>query len=102
MAAPSGEASPFFTAQESTEAAAHVLEGLIHACADILYDHYLAGREAAYGVSRVLGDLQQVVNLVYMPGDGEPGAGELPGLFCVSIGVGTLHRLPLAPSVLYL
>ena len=60
--------------QESSEAAAHVIDVLLTEGAAVLYDHYLADREAAYGVSRTLGDLDQLVDLLFLRGDGEPGA----------------------------
>lgn len=67
-------ASPFWAAaQEASEAVAAVIDIVVTAGADILYDHYLADREAAYGTSRVLGDLEQLVNLCFLAADGEPG-----------------------------
>ncbi len=60
---------------ESCSAAQHIAEEVIDAIltagANVLYDHYLHDREAAYAVSRVLGELSRVVDLAFLPGDGE-------------------------------
>jgi hypothetical protein len=66
--------SLWLTGQEASEAASYVIDVLLDEGSKTLYDHYLADREAAYATSRVLGDLQQLISLVYLPGDGEPGS----------------------------
>lgn len=61
---------------EANEAAAYVIDDLLTRGSQILYDHYLEDRETPYAVSRVIGDLHQIMNMLYIPSDGEPGKEE--------------------------
>ena len=62
---------PFDTSCAAVQAVEAVIDHILSVGADKLYDHYLQDREASFAVSRVLGELSRVVDLAYLPGDGE-------------------------------